>query len=53
MNADEVAEIFRFNMAVLVDEAAARERSRAAHPAFDGPRPILEDEPPHLWRVVA
>ena len=53
MQSEEVAAIFRRNMSNLVSEAASRERSRAAHPAFDGPRPILQDEPAHLWLVVA
>lgn len=53
MNHDEVATIFRRNMSNLARESASRRRSRAAHPAFEGPRPIPQDRPAQLWLVVA
>lgn len=53
MQSADVGEVFRFNMAILAGENSARERSRAAHPAFDGPRPISENQPTQLWLVVA
>ncbi len=53
MSQDEVAAIFRRNMSNLVRESAARRRSRADHPAFDGPRPIPLDRPAHVWLISA
>ena len=52
MDLDQVAAIFKRNMSTLAREAASRQRSRAAHPAFDGPRPDVEVLPPGERQVA-